>query len=296
VRALDRLDVVGEKDLARRVEPVQVLEHGDAGAERTLGVHQALDQVQDLSLARLRIHPGHRAVRVRHGEEVEHQGQALGEALVEEQQLARYPLARHPVGVALADLEIRAQELEYGQQRDRLRVRLACHVVEGDVLRLAALHELVAEAALADAGLADDPDHVRLPRERLLQRMQFLVAADEVREAARARHVEPPAGSADAGQLVHPQCPAAALDLELAKVGEREVALHERRRVIAEIDPVGRGELLHALREAHRVADRRVGHREVLADRPDHHLARVEPHPHREVEPLGAAQLRRVSG
>ena len=69
-----------------------------------------------------------------------------------------------------------------------------------------ALGELVAEAALADAGLADDADHLPLAGERLLQgaleHPQLLVAADEPREAARARDVEPPAGGADAGQLV----------------------------------------------------------------------------------------------
>ena len=44
------------------------------------------------------------------------------------------------------------------------------------------------------------------------------------------------------------------------------------------------------------MADRGVLHAEVLADRPDHHLAGVEAHPDREAEPLRAAQLRRVGG
>ena len=69
-------------------------------------------------------------------------------------------------------------------------MRLAGGVVDGDPLRPAAPRELVAEAALADAGLADDPDHLRLAGEGLLQgaleHPQLVVAADEPREAARA--------------------------------------------------------------------------------------------------------------
>ena len=92
------------------------------------------------------------------------------------------------------------------------------------------------------------------------------------------------------------QRPAGALDLELAQVGEREVALDERRRVLGEVGLAGLGELLHALRQADRVADRGVVHGQVLADRAHDHLAGVEAHADREAEPLLAAELRRVGG
>ena len=174
-------------------------------------------------------------------------------------------------------LEVGAQELEHGQQRHGFAVCLAGDLVDRHALRPPALCELVAEAALSDARLAHDADHLTLAGECLLQgaleRMQLLGAPDEAREAARAGDVEPPARRADAGQLVDPQRPTGALDLELAQIGQREVALYERRRVLAEVHPVGGGELLHALREADGMADRGVLHAEVLADRPHDHLA-----------------------
>src|SRR5207245_11751706 len=139
---------------------------------------------------------------------------------------------------------------------DGLGVRLAGDVVHRCAFRPLALGELVAEAALADAGLAHDPDHLPLAGERPLQGAledsQLLVATDEAREATPALDVEPSTGCADAGRLVHAQRTACAPDLELAQIGEREVALDQRRRVLGEVDAVGGGELLPALREAYR--------------------------------------------
>ena len=169
-RPLDRLDVIGEEQLARRVEPVEVLEHGHARLVSALRVAEALHQTQEPPLARLGVHRDGRSLGVGHREEVEHQGQVVGEALVEQQQLARDPLAGRAVGVLLPDLEERAQQLEQRHQRNRPGMRLSGKVVHGDVLRATALGELVAEPALAHAGLADDPDHMPLSGERLLER------------------------------------------------------------------------------------------------------------------------------
>ena len=44
------------------------------------------------------------------------------------------------------------------------------------------------------------------------------------------------------------------------------------------------------------MADRRVFDAQVLADLSDDHLARVDPHPHRETQPLRSADLDRVGG
>ena len=153
-------------------------------------VRRLIDPKQ-LALARLGVHPRRGALGVGHGEEVEDQGQVLGEALVEQHELAGDPLARRLVGVPLGDLEVRAQELEHGQERDGLGVRLAGDVVDGHRPSPAALRELVAETALADAGLADDPDHLPAGRRSACSRAlsstpSSLVAPDEAREAARA--------------------------------------------------------------------------------------------------------------
>jgi hypothetical protein len=83
LRPLDRLDVVGEECLGRRVEPVQVLEQVDARPTSPLGVNEALHDTQQLALARLRVHPRRWALGVGHREEVEDQGQVVVEALVQ---------------------------------------------------------------------------------------------------------------------------------------------------------------------------------------------------------------------
>ena len=93
----DGLDVIGEEHLAGRVEPVQVLEHRDARLAGALGADQALGDAQQLALARLGVHARRRALGIGHGQEVEDQRQVLGEALVEQQQLAGDPLARRLV-------------------------------------------------------------------------------------------------------------------------------------------------------------------------------------------------------
>ena len=103
-----------------------------------------------------------------------------------------------------------------------------------DPARAAAIGELVAEPALADAGLGDDPDHralagIRL-RQRPLQLRHLALAADEAREAALAGEVEPRARRADAGQLEHLDRLAGTLDLELAEVLQLEEAVRRARR------------------------------------------------------------------
>ena len=65
--------------------------------------------------------------------------------------------------------------------------------------------------------------------------------------------------------------------------------------MLGEIDLAGLGELLHPLRQAHRRAEGRVVHVEVVADRADDDLAGVEAHADGEAESLGQAQLARVA-
>jgi hypothetical protein len=80
-----------------------------------------------------------------------------------------------------------------------------------------------------------------------------------------------------------------ALHRERPEGAEPEEALDEPRGVLGQVDAVGRGELLHPLREADHLALRGVVHAEIVADLPHHDLARVEPHADGEVEAAGEA-------
>ena len=122
------------------------------------------------------------------------------------------------------------------------------------------------------------------------------VAADEAGEAALAREVESRARRADPGQLEDAHRPARPLDLELAQVLQLEVAVGQLGRGLGQVGLAGLGQRLHPLRQADRVADRRVA---AVAASPivaGDHLARVDPDPGGEVEPVLAAQLGGVLG
>ena len=78
--------------------------------------------------------------------------------------------------------------------------------------------------------------------------------------------------------LTHP------LHLELAEVLEREVSPHQGGRRRREVARIGRGERLHALRKADGVPLRSVVHAQVVADRADDDLTRVQAHARREAD------------
>lgn len=106
--------MVGQEDLASRVQPVQILEDDDAGPARTLRLAEALGQPEQPALSRFGMHLGHRVLRVDHRQEVEEQRQIVGEAVVEREQRSRDPLAGRLGWIAVADPEEVPQELEDG--------------------------------------------------------------------------------------------------------------------------------------------------------------------------------------
>src|SRR5947209_18252565 len=95
------------------------------------------------------------------------------------------------------------------------------------------LNELAAQAALAHAGLANDPDHLSAALAGVLQgsfeNPHLLVPSDETREPSSPGNVKPSARLPDSGELVYGDRMAHALDVELAELLDREVALDKRR-------------------------------------------------------------------
>src|SRR5262245_10462508 len=85
------------------------------------------------------------------------------------------------------------------------------------------------------------------------------------------------------------------LQLERPEVTKAEETRDESRRLGGEIHPARLGELLHSLRQPHGMSLRGVVHTEIVADLPDHHLARIESHANGEVEGGGAPELVRVA-
>ncbi len=166
---------------------------------------------------------------------------------------------------------------------------------DGQPLSDAARDELVHQAALADARVADDPDCPPVAGERVLechvQRGALGVAADKRRQAARGRHrVQARLRRAPPDQLQHALASLRALDDELAELAQEELAVDERSGRRADRRGPGRGQRLDPLAERGRVPDRDEVHVDVVADRADDDLARVQPAADRELDPVGPAQ------
>ena len=170
-------------------------------------------------------------------------------------------------------------------------MRLSLGLVHLDPSRPASLRELVAEAALADAGFGDHGDHGPAPLfgalQCLLEGLHLLGSADESAEPALSRDVEPRSRRARPDQLEDLDRATRPLDLELAEFLQLQVAAGETCRVLGEVGLAGLRQRLHALCQADRVADGGVLGLLVLTDRAGDHLARVDPDPDREAEPLG---------
>ena len=231
---------------------MQVVDEQDRRLAPAAGVHEPPGQLEELPLAGLRIHAGHRPLGIRNAEEVEQQGQRVGQRRIEQEERAGNLPAGRLVAVLLRDAEVATHQLEDREERDHLPVRDAVGVVHRDALRAGALGELVAEPALPDPGLGDHADDLPGPRdgppERCLEARHLLCPADEAGEAARPGDVETRAQRADALELVHAERRPHALDRRLSQVAQREEAGDEPGRVLGQKYLAGLRELLHALR------------------------------------------------
>src|SRR5437773_4830320 len=152
-----------------------------------------------------------------------------------------------------------------------------------------ALDELVTQAALSRARLRGNQDDRRLTGLRVaqspLEQRELGFPADEAREAAGTRAVEAGPDRTRAPQVEHPHGNARALEPLLSPIKEVEETRREPRGLLGHADAARLRQLLHAGGEPDDVTLRGVVHAQVVADSPDDDLARVEAHPHRELEP-----------
>jgi hypothetical protein len=249
----------------------------------------------ELALAGLGVEARRRALRIGHVEEVKDQWQCLAQPVVEQHQRAGDLAPRLGGRIALVDAEVAAEELQDGVERQRAAVRQAVPLVDRDRLRARPPEQLEAEAALAHPRFPDHPDDVLLADERALEggieRRHLPLAPNEACEAAAPGHLQARAGGPAALQLEDPDRLRRTLEAHFTQIAQREVRGDEPRGVLGERDAVRGGHLLHALGEPHHVALCRVLHAQIIADRADHDLGRVEAHANREVHSLLEAQL-----
>src|SRR5215472_15142696 len=144
------------------------------------------------------------------------------------------------------------------------------------------------QTALARTGLAGYEDHSGAAglgfAQGALEARELARAADEAREASRARALEAMTDGAGPQEVEHPHRCARALDAVLATIQEVEEARGEPRGLVGDADAARWRQLLNPGGEPDHVTLGGVIHAEVVPDSPDDHLARIEPHPHREFE------------
>src|SRR5262245_31637781 len=99
---------------------MQILEEVDGGLSGAPCACKSPDHVNKLSLARLGTVGWGRPLRVGHAEEVEHERQALGERLVEQQHPPGDLLACGFVAILLGNSEEGAEELQDREEGDKL--------------------------------------------------------------------------------------------------------------------------------------------------------------------------------
>ena len=298
-RSVYGLHELREKGFASRIDPVQVVDQNHARLGLAAVFHQTTHELEKLPLPRLGLHQRRWPLRIGHAEEIEQHGQRLSEAPVEQEQPSGDLLARHRVGVLLADPEVSAQQLPGGEQRSGLPMGRAVSLVDLQALRTDVLNKLEAEPALPHAGLAHDADDLavtaRGPLERGLQPSHLIRTADETEEASRARQVEPRAYGTGALELVHAQRLRHALDVRLPEIAQLEEPFDQAGGVLGEADAVRSGDLLHARSQTDGRTLGGVVHAQVVPDLAHHDLARVEPDAHAKIDPALQAQLVRVA-
>jgi hypothetical protein len=206
----------------------------------------------------------HGLLGIGHPQKVEHHRQPFAEILVEAQHPPGDLVARGLWWVLLGDPEVATNEREYRKPRHRLPIGHTVPLVDLDLSRAAALHELVAKAALPRARLGDHADDLRVPRDRLLERRlesgHLLLPADKLREAARTGHVDARPHSAQTLELEDVQWIGQPFDAGLPQVSKLKVAGDELRRVPGEEHLSRIGHLLHPRGETDSVALRHVVH------------------------------------
>ncbi len=192
--------------------------------------------------------------------------------------------------VGVVGAALRAHQLDDRQVGDRRAPRMTAGLEHRDVRAAQRAAELVEQARLAAAGLADHAHQLALAAlgggQQLAEPTQLAVAAHEASERALGDALLGRAVGGQAEELVGGDRIALALDGEAAGGKEPHLAAHQARGGFGDQDLAGGGGLLEPRRHVGGVAHRRVVHAQVVADRADHDEAGVESHAHLE---LGAA-------
>ena len=261
-----------------RVEPVQVLDHRHRGLLGAL--NHPPQHADEQALTRLRADDRRGPCRIANTQELEERRQRFTQRRIEQDDAAGDLFTRHAIVVRHGDVEVGAEYLENRQEGNVPAMRDRAPDEHARSARTTSLEELEAQAALAGARFGHHTNHLSRTRacrlEGVLEGADIGRAPDESRQAAPPGYVEARTCAANADKAVHVHRLCDTLDAEFAEVVQGDIAASQCRGGPTHETGVGFGETLHALREPHGVALRRVVHAQVVADAAHHDFARID--------------------
>ena len=217
-----------------------------------------------------RVERPERMIVVQRIEQIQHRQDHLLERWIEGEDFPRYFLADRLDAVMDVELEVMPEQFGDRQVRRRVSVRRRVGFQDeppGGGLRM---NELVHQARLADAGLADDRHHLAVPLLGELlgaaHLLQFDGAADEAGQAAAGGGLQAAARGAGAGHLVDVDRIGEPLHRERAERLHGKVAFRQPERVRRRQHRAGLRHLLHARGQVGGLADHGVVHVQIVAD------------------------------
>jgi hypothetical protein len=123
--------------------------------------------------------------------------------------------------------------------------------------------------------------------ERLAKLSHLAVPANELGQPSSGRRLQPRPDRSRSGHLVDLDWRAQSLDRHRAERLHPDVTLGQPEHLGRQEDRPWCGHLFHPARQVGRLPDGRVIHVQVVADRADHHLSRVQPHSDLDEHALG---------
>ena len=161
--------------------------------------------------------------------------------------------------------------------------------------RTVRVDELIDQARLPHAGLANHGHHLAMPRssplQGLLQRHQLLLPPHEAGEPACRTGLQAAADGTGPDQLKDLHRLGESFDGKLPQGVDLDEALSQPERRRGQPDTARGGELLHARRQMRGLAHGGVVHVQVVANGPHHDVAGIEPHPGLHLQTVGPAHL-----
>ena len=280
---------MGEHALRLFVDPVEILADQYQGAIAGLPPEQLPDRVEDAELAFERVEPVHRiigGVGAQQELEIRRGGGEVGQRVD----------ARHGLRgvVPFGEAERSARDLDHREVGRRLPDRGATPLEPAGVVRELA-PQLVEQARLAHAGWAGQQDRAPVSAAHLVEERAQLIelgaAAHERRQPARRRSVDARLHLSRGDGAEHAHRIRLALDGALAERLAVDVVAHLAPGRLAEVDASGIGHPFETGGEVRGVADRRVIHDQVVADRTDDDRAGVQPDAELLIEAVARAHV-----